>query len=266
MIYLENLFLLGFIASNLIYESFLPYYLHFVNLTSPVKKTDDIKQNETVENKFERYESVKSWSMPSTFETNLTALEETECLIQEIPTYEMSELDAENSSFLANLLTDLEGPAAVVSDEEHQLPVHEDTSTMLQTYEEYAILTMDDWHEQSVPFEPEQKFTSNVTARIGDKYFGLQTWVCSVVGYEENYIHVLDGQDRAWAHLPSDDIQLAINDTIEVSVNRTESKIEVLNLKILKSNESHLFHTEQEEAIDEYSFEELEIYTKTAEA
>lgn len=266
MIYLENLFLLGFIAFNLIYDSFLPYYLLFVNLTSPSKEDDDSKELHTQE-ELSADNSVKSWSLPSLFNCEaVVAQEELESTVEVKQTYEVSELTDENVEFMASILSELELEPVTDLAVSTQQPKDENVEVIKNdsVEEEYEILSMEAWHEKVTQFEPDPTIISNVTARIGDKLMGIQTWVCTVVGYEENYIHVLDGLDRAWVHLSSLDVPFAINDTIELVVNRTENKIEVQHISILNSDSPTSFEEDVEE-VDEYGYEEVEIYAKTAE-
>lgn len=66
---------------------------------------------------------------------------------------------------------------------------------------ESEFLTMDDWEEAPMPVSMDSTLSATASHKISDKFYGEQLWIVEVVGYEQTYIHVSDGESRAWLNL-----------------------------------------------------------------
>lgn len=84
----------------------------------------------------------------------------------------------------------------IVEESEVQQPAAEEKPST-----ESEFLTMDDWEETPMPVSMNSNLSATASHKINDKFYGEQLWVVEVVGYEQSYIHVSDGDSRAWLNL-----------------------------------------------------------------
>jgi len=97
-------------------------------------------------------------------------------------------------------------------------------------------------------------FEQLASAKIGDCLEGEQHWVVSIIGTEEEYLHVSDGH-RAWINAGEDAQGLKRGDLLAVDVIRHGRNIEVLNITFLDStiSEDYLIPDEEIEFNNSYS-------------
>lgn len=202
------------------------------------------------------------------------------------PVYEESQLTAEHESFFDSLAS-LADSAPVASDEKNVIPLMEtappthenemeaeeyvswdqvvaevevvETDTQEEVVSESEFLTMEDWKEEPMPVSMSTQLSARASHKIGEGYVGEQLWVVEVVGYEQSYIHVSDGESRAWLNLRK--LGMANKgDILSLLVERDESdQLYVVKVDVLqqKSNDFALEieeemdyqHTDYEEAI-----------------
>ncbi|MGF9978913.1 hypothetical protein [Viridibacillus arvi] len=258
MILLENLFLFGYATLYFIFESFSPYYSVFLNIAEENNHEENVHVVD-ISKEQQSNETALSWSLPSLFLPSEVV--KTEAALMSDQVYRVSELKNENHQFFSSILADLNLPTV----EENHGYVEIEAQTIKETDD--SLLTMDDWNKEMPSFNASLEHSSGITAHISDKLHGLQTWVCTIVGHEENYIHVLDGESRAWVKINDfANEKLSLYDIIELEVERTVNEIIVKNINILKSNDYFEQEVKEDEFynLDDYAFEETEFYTKTA--
>lgn len=117
---------------------------------------------------------------------------------------------------------------------------------------EDQFISMSDWEEKPVP-EMNIGLSSTATHKIKDQFIGEQLWIVEIIGYEQDYIHVSDGDSRAWLKVRNSK-GLSKNDILSVLVERDlEDQLHVIDLDILqKHSQEFALEIEQEE-------EELEM-------
>ncbi|WP_211656182.1 hypothetical protein [Planococcus alpniumensis] len=144
------------------------------------------------------------------------------------PVYKESQLTSEHESFFDALALMAE-PTSVSSKEEDEIPFLETAPSNQENEmeaEEYVswdqvvaesevaeneakeeiiseseFLTMEDWKEEPMPVSMSNQLSAKASHKIGEGFVGEQLWVVEVVGYEQSYIHVSDGESRAWLNL-----------------------------------------------------------------
>lgn len=96
-------------------------------------------------------------------------------------------------------------------------------------------------------------FEQLASAKIGDCLEGEQHWVVSIIGTEEEYLHVSDGH-RAWINAGEDAQGLKRGDLLAVDVIRHGRNTEVLNITVLESiiSEDYLIPDEEIEFNNSY--------------
>lgn len=92
------------------------------------------------------------------------------------------------------------------------------------------------------------------TAKIGDCLEGEQQWVVSIIGTEEEYLHISDGH-RTWINVGQDALRLKRGDLLALDVIRNGKRLEVLNITILESTitEDYLIPDEEIDYNNSYS-------------
>ncbi|AQQ55377.1 hypothetical protein [Planococcus lenghuensis] len=184
-----------------------------------------------------------------------------DCSQPQEPEYVESQLDEEHEAFLASLYEELAepetstapsdfdlqfGPIPADSEEE---PVYTEDSEVeaaeLETKEaaevtaaaeeteESEYLLMEDWHVQQKPVAIRPQLTAKSTHSIRSNHIGEQEWVVEIIGHEQEYIHVSDGDSRTWLNVAND--SLGKGDILSVLVHRAMTgKIEVKKADILQ--------------------------------
>ena len=96
-------------------------------------------------------------------------------------------------------------------------------------------------------------FEKLATAKIGDCLEGEQQWVVSIIGTEEEYLHISDGH-RTWINVGQDALRLKRGDLLALDVVRNGKRLEVLNITILESTitEDYLIPDEEIEYNNSY--------------
>jgi hypothetical protein len=97
-------------------------------------------------------------------------------------------------------------------------------------------------------------FEKLATAKISDSLEGEQQWVVSIIGTEEEYLHISDGH-RTWINVGQDALRLKRGDLLAVDVVRKDKRVEVLNITILESaiTEDYLIPDEEIDYNNSYS-------------
>ncbi|MEY8742010.1 hypothetical protein AB9M62_21280 [Bacillales bacterium AN1005] len=80
-------------------------------------------------------------------------------------------------------------------------------------------------------------FEQLTSSKIGDFIEGEQQWVVSIIGTEEEYLHVSDGH-RAWINVGEDVQRIKRGDLLALDVIRHGRNTEVLKITVLESTES----------------------------
>lgn len=93
-------------------------------------------------------------------------------------------------------------------------------------------LSINDWLEEHIEIPSETNSSAN-TNKIADEIFGVQNWMVSVCGIEQDYIHVFDGS-RVWLHVGSKVDNIRHGDVLLIQVERTEKDIQILNIELLQ--------------------------------
>lgn len=192
------------------------------------------------------------------------------------PVYEESQLTAKHESFFDSLAS-LADSAPVASDEENVIPfmetappTHEnemeaeeyiswdqvvaeaevvETDTKEETVSESEFLTMEDWKEEPMPVSMSTQLSAKASHKISEGYVGEQLWVVEVVVYEQSYIHVSDGESRAWLNLRKLG-KANKGDILSLLVERDESdQLYVVKVDVLQQK-SNDFALEIEEEMD----------------
>ncbi|WP_084242387.1 hypothetical protein [Planomicrobium okeanokoites] len=122
----------------------------------------------------------------------------------------------------------------VVEELKKEAPVvNEEKST------ESEFLTMEDWEEAPMPISMDSNLSATASHKISERFVGEQLWIVEVVGYEQSYIHVSDGESRAWLNLHKFK-NANKGDILSILVERDVSdQLYVLDVDVLqrKSNE-----------------------------
>ena len=192
------------------------------------------------------------------------------------PIYEESQLTAEHESFFDSLAS-LSEPAPAASNEENVIPFietaplthenemvaeeyvswdqvvaeseHTQTDSKKEAIQESEFLTMEDWKEEPMPVSMSTQLSAKASHKIGEGYIGEQLWVVEVVGYEQSYIHVSDGESRAWLNLRKLG-KANKGDILSLLVERDESdQLYVMKVDVLQQK-SNDFALEIEEELD----------------
>ncbi|KZE67951.1 hypothetical protein AWM68_17415 [Fictibacillus phosphorivorans] len=126
------------------------------------------------------------------------------------------------------------------------LAEHEEEEDCIQ------LADLDEMEEES-----QTGYEEFASAKIGDCINGPQKWVVSIVGMEENYIHVSDGK-RLWINVEEKASKLRNGDVLMLDVIRSGKEVTVDNLILLETNasadyvipdESDYFYYEEQIAI-----------------
>lgn len=193
-----------------------------------------------------------------------------------MPVYEESQLTSEHESFF-DALASIAEPASVPSSEEDEIPFMEtapsiqenemeaeeyvswdqvvaeseavETDTKEEPIAESEFLKMEDWKEEPMPVSMSTQLSAKASHKIGEGFVGEQLWVVEVVGYEQSYIHVSDGDSRAWLNLRK--LHRANKgDILTLLVERDESdQLHVLRVDVLQQKSSD-FALEIEEELE----------------
>lgn len=200
------------------------------------------------------------------------------------PVYKESQLTAEHESFFDSLAS-FTKPAPVSSNEENVVPFMEaapptyenemeaeeyvswdqvvaeteivEKDTNEEAVSESEFLTMEDWKEEAMPVSMSTQLSARASHKIGQGYVGEQLWVVEVVGYEQSYIHVSDGESRTWLNLRK--LGMASKgDILSLLVERDESdQLYVLKVNVLQQKSTD-FALEIEEEMENQQIEYYE--------
>nr|WP_275009443.1 hypothetical protein [Niallia taxi] len=160
-----------------------------------------------------------------------------------------SELNSEAEALLEELhleLTSFEPLQVKAEEESDQLDYIVDQDCI--SLSDYDIDCSNTNEVTSVDFE------KLATAKIGDCLEGEQQWVVSIIGTEEEYLHISDGH-RTWINVGQDALRLKRGDLLALDVVRNGKRLEVLNITILESTitEDYLIPDEENEYNNSYS-------------
>lgn len=103
--------------------------------------------------------------------------------------------------------------------------------------------------EQTTPSQ--NGFESFASAKIMDCLEGAQQWVVSVVGIEENYIHISDGK-RLWVNVGEKAKKIGNGDILILDVVRAGKEISVQNLVRVEASVSEEYMIPDEEHLIQY--------------
>ncbi|MGE6755970.1 hypothetical protein ACQKFO_21450 [Rossellomorea sp. NPDC071047] len=78
----------------------------------------------------------------------------------------------------------------------------------------------------------DEQYSQTATAKIKDEILGVQQWTVSVIGLEQKFIHVSDG-DRTWLDVGENVRHIQNGDVLSIEVNRSRDKIEVIKIETL---------------------------------
>lgn len=200
------------------------------------------------------------------------------------PVYKESQLTAEHESFFDSLAS-FTKLAPVPSNEENVVPFMEaapptyenemeaeeyvswdqvvaeaeivEKDTNEEAVSESEFLTMEDWKEEAMPVSMSTQLSARASHKIGQGYVGEQLWVVEVVGYEQSYIHVSDGESRTWLNLRK--LGMASKgDILSLLVERDESdQLYVLKVDVLQQKSTD-FALEIEEEMENQQIEYYE--------
>ncbi|RHW36078.1 hypothetical protein D1B31_18545 [Neobacillus notoginsengisoli] len=126
----------------------------------------------------------------------------------------------------------------------------EDELSFNEAPEEMEIedcIDINDFNDEDCPSAP-VGYTTFASAKIADYTDGAQSWVVTVIGMEDSYIHVSDGK-RAWVNLGEDANKLNNGDVVALNVIRNGKEITVENVFLLETD-----------ATSEYIIPDEEIY------
>lgn len=124
-----------------------------------------------------------------------------------------------------------------------------ENETKEEIISESEFLTMEDWKEEPMPVSMSNQLSAKASHKIGEGFVGEQLWVVEVVGYEQSYIHVSDGESRAWLNLRK--LHRANKgDILTLLVERDESdQLHVLQVDVLQQKSTD-FALEIEEELE----------------
>lgn len=115
-------------------------------------------------------------------------------------------------------------------------------------------INIDDFVESDCPSAP-IGYSTFASARIADCIEGAQSWVVTVIGMEDSYIHVSDGK-RAWVNLENNVNRLKNGDVVAIDVIRNGKEIKVENVFLLETDASAEYSIPDE---DFYYYQEQQI-------
>lgn len=115
-------------------------------------------------------------------------------------------------------------------------------------------INMDDLIESDCPAAP-VGYSTFASARIADCIDGAQSWVVSVIGKEDSYIHVSDGK-RIWVNMGDFASKLKNRDVVSIDVIRNGKEITVENVFLLETDASTEYSIPDE---DFYYYQEDQI-------
>lgn len=114
-------------------------------------------------------------------------------------------------------------------------------------YENEDCINIEDLIECDCPVEPTPCSTF-ASAKIADCIEGAQSWVVTIIGMEDTYLHVSDGK-RIWVNLGNNANKLKKGDVVALDVIRKGKEISVENVSLLETD-----------ATAEYTIPDEEIY------
>lgn len=127
-----------------------------------------------------------------------------------------------------------------------EVKIQEDLDAQEESEREH-YLTMEDWEESPAPTNVNSQLSATASHKINDGYIGEQLWVVEVVGYEQSYVHVSDGETRTWINIRKFN-SIHKGDILSVLVHRDISdQVDVLDIDILQQKS---FDFEMEENLD----------------
>lgn len=142
----------------------------------------------------------------------------------EIVKAEISELDDRTESLWNELQLELGG-----LDEEFLEPATNEITFLANDDQENLedCISIDDLKEESSS-EP-TGYEQFASAKIADEIEGAQQWIVSVIGMEDEYIHVSDGK-RIWLKVGQQVLKIRNHDVLALDVYRSGNKVEVMRL------------------------------------
>ncbi|MGG4409430.1 hypothetical protein ABER75_11920 [Niallia taxi] len=181
-------------------------------------------------------------------DTAVTTLEE-EPTISSKPIVVQTELNQEAEALLAELQLEL---SSFEPDQEEE--VEEDVLSDKRIDSDCISLSDYDTDNGDTNDVSSADFEQLASAKIGDCLEGEQHSVVSIIGTEEEYLHVSDGH-RAWINAGEDAQGLKRGDLLAVDVTRHGRNIEVLDITVLEStiSEYYLIPDEEIELNNSYS-------------
>ncbi|MDU1847421.1 MULTISPECIES: hypothetical protein [unclassified Niallia] len=137
----------------------------------------------------------------------------------------VSELDDRTIEYLSNLTKEINFEELC---DEQSGPLEEELNlTDLNT------TTSRECRNKQVNSEIEDQVDDIPTTKIADNLQGKQRWLVSVLGMEEEYIHVSDGK-RAWINIGESVYRINRKDSLSLEIEREGKNIRVLKIEILE--------------------------------
>ncbi|QCJ45407.1 hypothetical protein FAY30_25995 (plasmid) [Bacillus sp. S3] len=115
-------------------------------------------------------------------------------------------------------------------------------------------INIDDLNASDCPAGPTCYYTF-ASARIADCIDGAQSWVVTVIGMEDSYIHVSDGK-RIWVNLGDNVNRIKNGDVVTLDVIRNGKEITVENVFLLETDATADYTIPDEEI---YYYQEQQI-------
>lgn len=127
------------------------------------------------------------------------------------------------------------------------------TEIIPQNTKETEYLTLDDCDFEISPIAIPQQYRELAEHEIIERHIGFQSWVCQVVGTEQDYIHISDGTARAWANISLFGREFNQGDIVflEVSMNANQTLI-VHTVNYLEKARYVEFCNIEEESYDDF--------------
>ena len=115
---------------------------------------------------------------------------------------------------------------------------------------EEEILTMAAWSEEPDPVAVTATLAASANAKISDHKIGEQLWIVEVVGEEQGYLHVSDGNGRAWVNSVGFG-SFTRKDILSVLVDRkSDIRVDLLTADVLQKHTTDFSMADDLDCID----------------
>ncbi|MFD1736176.1 hypothetical protein ACFSCX_06315 [Bacillus salitolerans] len=200
------------------------------------------------------YDFVMSYQEEKQMEMELvteTVVESAPVETTQVPEVKRAVLNDDTLQFLSMIEQEVNGPQA----EQYEEPMSQDSYIDCMEPDNYVTvsmddelnqldmmmeqqpiedcLTMEDLSEDDENIELDGSYSELATARIRDGLMGEQKWTVQVVGIENEYVHVSDG-NRIWLNMGDASSMVGVGEILSVVVNRTEKDITVQHIDAIE--------------------------------